>query len=261
MVMPGVVSWLAAVMVPLSLERGAAHVPVYALTFDAHEAVGGAREVLAILRQRQIRVTIFATGRFALRFPEILAEASADGHEIGNHTFSHPHLTTYATDGKQRTAPGVTRQFLHRELLRAEVAIAAAVGRPPAKLWRAPFGEVNGEILQWACELGYVHVGWTRDGRHSLDALDWVADQRSSRFLDPEALVRRLLRALERQPSGGAGSILLMHLGSDRLEPPWPLALPMLLDELDRRGLRPVAAGELITGPAPCAERPSALPR
>lgn len=239
----------------LSLERLPAGGPHYALTFDAHEAAVGAAELLHLLRERRLRVTLFVTGRFALAYPQLLQQAVADGHELANHTFSHPHLTSYGQDGRHRTLPGMSRQRLQEELLRTETAIAAATGRLPAKLWRAPYGEINRSILQWACELGYLHVGWTGHGDASLDALDWVADPNSRRFLSPEAMARRLLRAFDRQPEGGTGSILLMHLGSTRPQHPLLQALPMLLDELDRRGLTPRPVGELLRGlPSPCGQ-------
>lgn len=239
--------FLPAVLL-LSLEHLPAAGPHYALTFDAHEAAFGAAGLLHLLRERRLRVTLFVTGRFALAYPRLLQQAVAEGHELANHTFSHPHLTTYGQDGRHQTLPGMSRQRLQEELRRAEAALVAATGRLPTKLWRAPYGEINHSILRWACELGYLHVGWTGHGDSSLDAVDWVADPNSPRFLSPEAMARRLLRAFDRQPEGGAGSILLMHLGSTRPEHPLLQALPMLLDELDRRGLTPRPVGELLRG-------------
>ena len=68
--------------------------PHFALTFDAHAESQGADRLLALLRSRGIRATVFVTGRFAQRFPLLVRQAFADGHEIGNHTLTHPHLTT-----------------------------------------------------------------------------------------------------------------------------------------------------------------------
>ncbi len=229
-----------------NIETVAAAGPYFALTFDAHAESRGARELLALLRQRHVRATIFVTGQFARRHPDILRAAVADGHEIGNHTYSHPHLTSWASDRRHHTLPDVNRAFVQQQLRAAAALISAAIGRPPAPLWRAPFGEHNAEIRSWAAELGLQHVDWTRGGRTSLDALDWVNDPDADIYLDPEAMARRILTFEERSGVGLAGSIILMHLGSSRPAPPLLEALPIVLDETDRRGLRAVPVGELL---------------
>ena len=219
--------------------------PYFALTFDAHEQSQGAAELLALLRERHIRATLFVTGRFAEKFPEILRAAAA-GHEIANHTYSHTHLTTWSENRRHDCRPGITRERLQEELRRTAAAIEAAVGRPPAPLWRAPYGEHNASIRAWAAELGLVHVDWTRAEGSSLDALDWVEDPRARNYLSAEAIARRLLRFEERTGTPLAGSIILMHLGSGRSDPPLLEALPIFLDETDRRGLEAIPVGELL---------------
>jgi peptidoglycan/xylan/chitin deacetylase (PgdA/CDA1 family) len=220
--------------------------PYFALTFDAHAEMHGARQLLALLRERHIHATIFVTGTFAERFPELLREAVHDGHELGNHTYSHPHLTTWAQNHRHDTLPSVTRAMLQSELKRTEQAVIAAVGRPPALLWRAPYGEQNAEIRGWAAEIGYRHVDWTRAANDALDALDWVEDRRQRRYLGAEAMARHLLTFERRTGVPLAGSIILMHLGSGRPDLPLLEALPIVLDETDRRGLHPVTVDGLI---------------
>jgi len=193
-----------------------------------------------------VRATIFVTGRFAEVYPEIVNRAARDGHEIGNHTFNHPHLTTWASNHRHDTRPEVTRETLQDELLRAAAAIRAAIGRQPSKFWRAPYGEHNATIRAWAAELGLVHVDWTHGTTDSLDALDWVEEPGTRRFLSPEGIARRLLQFESRHGIPLAGSILLMHLGSARADQPLLEALPIVLDETDRRGLRPLPVGELL---------------
>jgi peptidoglycan/xylan/chitin deacetylase (PgdA/CDA1 family) len=234
--------------------------PYFALTFDAHTEANGAVELLALLKQRGVHATIFVTGRFAEDHPEILRQAARDGHEIGNHTFSHPHLTTWAINHRHETRPGVTREMLQGELRRAAAAIEAAIGRAPSRFWRAPYGEHNAAIRGWAAELGLVHVDWTHGTTDSLDALDWVEGP-GSRFLGAEAIARRILEFEGRHGTPLAGSIVLMHLGSVRPDQPLQEALPIVLDETDRRGLRPVPVGELLRRGGQTRERaPSAPP-
>ncbi len=248
---------LAGPLLPLVLLAAApppgAHVarlpeagPYFALTFDAHAESDGAREILALLRERHIHATIFPTGEFAELHPGVLREAARDGHEIGNHTFDHPHLTTWARNHRHETLPGMTRERLQDELRRAAAAIQAAIGRPPALLWRAPYGEHNATIRGWAAELGYVHVDWTHGDGDALDALDWVEDPHRHNFLSAEAIARHLLGFEARTGVPLAGAIILMHLGNTRPDHPLLEALPTFLDEMDRRGLHAVPVGELL---------------
>ncbi len=233
---------------------------VFAPTFDAHVETEGAEELLALLRERQVHVTIFVTGTFARRHHELLRQAVRDGHEIGNHTYSHPHLTTWASNHRHDTLPGITRERLQDELLRTAAAIRSATGRDPAPLWRAPYGEHNAEIRGWAAELGLTHVGWTHGCGDALDALDWVEDPGSRRFMGAEAMARRLLSFENRCGIPLEGSIVLMHLGSSRPDMPLLEALPIILDEADRRGIRAVPVSEMLPGgrAAAKASRPSA---
>ena len=234
---------VAAVNVAAVPEAG----PFFALTFDAHAEAQGADELLILLRNRRVRATIFVTGRFAETYPGLLQRAACDGHEIGNHTFSHPHLTTWATNHRHDTRPEITREKLQDELLRTTTAIRAVTGREPSRFWRAPYGEHNATIRAWAAELGLVHVDWTHGTTDSLDALDWVEEPGTSRYLNPQAIARRLLQFEKRHGVPLAGSILLMHLGNSRADQPLLEALPIVLDETDRRGLRPLPVGELLS--------------
>jgi peptidoglycan/xylan/chitin deacetylase (PgdA/CDA1 family) len=220
--------------------------PYFALTFDAHVEAQGAEQLLALLRERGVHATIFVTGRFAQTYPTLVLRAAQDGHEIGNHTWNHPHLTTWAENHRHDTRPAVTRELLHDELRRTAAAIQAAIGRPPSPYWRAPYGEQNAAIRGWAAELGFVHVDWTRGPHDSLDALDWVEDPSEHGFMSPEGIARRLINFESKNGVPLAGSIVLMHLGSARPHPPLLEALPIFLDETDHRGLRPVPVGELL---------------
>jgi len=219
---------------------------VFALTFDGDQEANGTAELLDLLHRRGVRATLFVTGRFAELHPELLRLAAAHGHEIANHTATHPHFTTWAENHRHDLRPGVDRGLVQRELREGAAAIERAIGRPPAALWRAPYGEHNAQIRAWAAELGLVHVDWTRGCGDALDALDWVDDPSSRRYMGPEAMARRLFSLESGCGVPLEGSIILMHLGSGRPDPPLLEALPIFLDETDRRGLKPVPVSELL---------------
>lgn len=211
-----------------------------ALTFDGGATNNGTAELLDLLRSLGLRVTMFVTGEFIERHPQMVRNALLDGHEIGNHTYSHPHLTTWTEERRHRLLPGVSRELLEEELTRTELAYWRATGQRMAPLWRAPYGEENGALRAWALELGYLHVRWSSLEGASLDTLDWVADEHSGLFRQPERMLERLLRFPRLE-----GGIVLMHLGSDRREPPWRI-LPSLVSALARRSIEPVTVSELL---------------
>lgn len=221
------------------------------VSFDAGSSDRGAREILAALREHRIQTTIFLTGDFIRKYPDLTRRIAADGHEVGNHTETHPHLTTYARDGRQATRPGVDRTFLTGELSRTARLYQEATGRPLAPVWRAPFGEQNEEIRRWAAEAGYWHVGWT-GGRAGLDGLDWISDPRSRAYRTSARVVEALV---ERAENGG---IVLLHLGSDREDPIAP-KISLLLDGLSARGFRFARASEFLAREGMTEDRLAAL--
>lgn len=220
------------------LTRGPADRREILVSFDAGSSSRGARDILDALRARGVRTTVFLTGEFIRRYPDLARQIAGDGHEVGNHTDTHPHLTTYASDGRQATRSGVDRSYLAAELARAAHLYREATGRDMSPIWRAPYGEQNAEIRTWAAEAGYWHVGWT-GGRAGLDGMDWVSDPASRMYRSSERLVARLIANAEN------GGIVLLHLGSDR-EDPVALHLPELLDGLLGHGFRLVKASQFL---------------
>jgi peptidoglycan/xylan/chitin deacetylase (PgdA/CDA1 family) len=212
------------------LTRGPKDARAVAVTFDAGSSARGASEILDALAVRGLRTTMFLTGDFIRRHPELARRIAKDGHEVGNHTSTHPRLTTYAMDGRQAARPGVDRAFIHRELHEAARLYREATGSEMAPLWRAPFGEHNGEIRRWAAEAGYWHVGWTA-GRAGLDGMDWITDPASPGYRDADGVIERLVQRAEN------GGIVLLHLGSER-DDPVGRKLPKLFDGLAQRGFR-----------------------
>jgi len=221
------------------------------VSFDAGSSDRGALDILNALRERRIRTTIFLTGEFIRRYPDVVRRVAADGHEVGNHTDTHPHLTTYAENGRQATRSGVDRNFLRRELTRTAQEYDRLTGRTMAPNWRAPFGEQNEEIRRWAAQSGYWHVGWT-GGRAGLDGMDWVTDPRSKSYRSSDRVIAALV---ERAENGG---IVLLHLGSDRADPV-ASRIPLLFDGLTSRGFQFARASEFLAREGLNDERLAAL--
>ncbi len=214
--------------------------PRIALTFDGGASANRTAELLDLLQTLDIRATLFLTGEFIEKQPALVRRAVLAGHEIGNHSFSHPHLTTYAESHTQKLIPGMTRERFIEELQKTEQAFRRATGRSMAPLWRAPFGEENAILREWAMEAGYLHVRWSYLKGKSLDTLDWVDNEHSSLYRNSQEIVRRLLSFPHLE-----GGIVLMHLSTDRPEAPWA-HLPEFVEALHQRKISPVKVSTLL---------------
>jgi len=217
-----------------------------ALTFDGGSSADQVEKVLSALRQGGVRGTFFLTGEFIARYPDLTRWIVASGHDVGNHTFSHPHLTLWSERGVHRTRPGVTREFLQWELLRTEHLFAQITGAMMIPYWRAPYGEVNEEIIRYAEEIGYRHIGWTRKGgiEGSLDLLDWVSDPKSPLYLSGREMLAKVLNLVKKPEFRGA--IVLMHLGIERKGDSIQDYLRELIGQLREEGIPILTVRELL---------------
>ena len=172
-----------------------------------------------------------------------------NGHEVGNHTFTHPHLTSYGENWRHDSLPGVDKDYIREELLRTAKAFKYLTGRDMAPVWRAPFGEVNKKILQWGYEAGFTHVFWTKDRKRkeSLDTLDWVSDKRLRYYHTAEEIKDKVL-SFGKGGKGLNGGIVLMHLSSERNTDLPHLRLGEIIDTLRDKGYRFVTVSKLING-------------
>jgi peptidoglycan/xylan/chitin deacetylase (PgdA/CDA1 family) len=202
-----------------------------ALTFDDGPDPEITPRVLDLLDAAGARATFFCIGRRVEAHPEIAAEIARRGHQVENHTHTHPHLFACYL------APA-----LRREIEDAQRAIECATGRRP-RLFRAPAGLRN-PFLDWVLHRsGLRIVSWTRRGFDSVSGMG----------RSPAAIARRLLDGL------APGDILLLHDGSTLNKsggnPVVLEVLPRVLDALAARGLKSVPVREKsvlvrVEGPA-----------
>jgi peptidoglycan/xylan/chitin deacetylase (PgdA/CDA1 family) len=231
-----------------NISRGNLNRKELVLTFDGGSESNSCEAILNALDNQKIRTTIFLTGEFIQKYPD-LTRRMAERHEIGNHTFSHEHLTTYAENSKQHTAAELTRDELQGQLRKTEEIFYHTTGHRMAPLWRAPYGEHNLEIRRWAAELGYVHVAWTSNPKNhqNMDSLDWVPNENTPGYFPSMLIKERILSFGQNEPEQANGSIVLMHLGTqredhDRLDK-W---LPEIIKTFRNRGYTFLTASELI---------------
>jgi peptidoglycan/xylan/chitin deacetylase (PgdA/CDA1 family) len=184
------------------------------LTFDGGSNANATPAILDTLKAEGVRASIFLTGEYMQRYPELVRRIASEGHVVGNHTFSHPHLTTFSFNARHNTLEGVTEEFLKSQLARTNDLFKLIAGRSMDPYWRAPFGELNRQILRWGRDAGYTHVSWTP----YLDTMDWVSSPEEPMFRTPQQILAHILAQEARRPGGVDGGIVLMHLGSERKE-------------------------------------------
>ena len=189
------------------------------LTFDDGPDARWTPRILDILAQANVCATFFVVGRFALEQVALVRRVAANGHELGNHTWSHRHpWTLLASTARKEVRDGAA-------------AIADLIGRAP-KFFRPPHGRLRRCMIEEAERGGQTLVLWN----HS--AVDW----------GPLGSARRIAHRLS---AAQAGDIVLMHDGGRGINRPEELVkvLPEFLSNLSRRGLVPSLLPEL--GPQP----------
>ncbi len=206
---------------PLSVVNGTTRKKIISLTFDGGSYDNAAEQILDTLQSRGVKATMFLTGQFMRRHPHTVVEIVERGHEIGNHTWSHPHLTTWAENRRHHTLSGVNRATIGSQLKKANDQFRKITGSNLAPIWRAPFGEKNRDICSWALSHGYVHIAW-KQGRTWLegyDSNDWVPDEDTPGYHSPQEVYEKFMNLATQDTDGMNGGILLFHLGTSRKDP------------------------------------------
>jgi peptidoglycan/xylan/chitin deacetylase (PgdA/CDA1 family) len=185
--------------------------PQVALTFHGAGEVSLARQVLDLLRQHDVRVTVLAVGTWLAASPDAARMVRDDGHELGNHTWSHPALAGYPAEP------------MYAEIQRCRDKLVELTGSPGAFFRQSQGQHATKAELEQAGRAGYQRVL-----SYDVDSLDWK---------DPGAPAIRKAVATAR-----AGSVISMHLGHQGTL----AALPGILTDLAGRGLAAVTATELL---------------
>ena len=184
----------------VAIYKGNPSKKMVALTFDATYGDNQTTRLLQILRDNNIRATFFLSGIWPINFPTLARAISAAGHEIGNHSYTHPHMT-------QLPLTEVSNQ-----IVRTGAMIRNITGVSPY-LFRPPYGEYNQAVLNTLARLGYITIMWT------VDSLDWQNP-------GVNQIVNRVVNNIE------PGAIVLMHQAA----PQTPDALQVIISRLRQQG-------------------------
>jgi peptidoglycan/xylan/chitin deacetylase (PgdA/CDA1 family) len=155
-----------------------------ALTYDDGPNDPYTQQLLEVLDRHQVRATFFMIGRYVLAKPQVARAVAQAGHEIGNHTYTHPNLIF------------CSRMQVKEQIGACERALEDVIGTR-AMLFRPPYGGRRPDVLR-ACR------------RAGLAAVMWRATSRDWALPTAEAIVDKVLRQIY------GGEVILMHDGSDR---------------------------------------------
>ncbi len=199
--------------------------PYIAITFDDGPHATLTPKLLDLLKERNIKATFFVIGKNAAEYPDILRRIAAEGHEIANHSWSHPDLAKLPQD------------TVRAEISRTQDAITNTIARP-VTLMRPPYGALQTNQKQWVHDTyGYRIILW------DVDPLDW-------RRPGASVVSERILKGAK------PGSIILAH----DIHPGTIEAMPATLDQLIARGFQFVTVSELIkleVAPTPAPGKPA----
>lgn len=165
-------------------------------------------EMLKILEKNKVHITFNMGGQWAEKFPELTRQIAEQGHEMGNHGYSHPHPTYLS---KKQNIDEIKNR---KDNLSTD--------REKTNLFAPPYGEYNDMVLEAAGSIGYKTILW------SIDTIDW---QRPA----PQVIVDRVMRKSHN------GAIVLMHPTAPTVK-----ALPEIIRRLSDEGYKFVTVSEII---------------
>ena len=172
-----------------------------ALSFDAAWGNEDTEQLISILGKNKVKATFFVVGSWVDKYPESVKQLSDAGHEINNHSNSHPHM------------PQLSVTQMTDELNACNEKISAITGKKPI-LFRAPYGDYDNTMLKTVTDNGMYTIQWDVDSR------DWKEEYTT------DMIVRGVCDNVK------SGSIVLFHNAAKNT----PEALPIILEKLIAEG-------------------------
>lgn len=181
-----------------------------AISFDAAWGNEETAQLLEILDKYKVKATFFLVGDWVEQYPEDVKAMAQKGHDIGNHSNTHPHL------------PQLSSDMAAAEITACNDKIKALTGKAPT-LFRPPYGDYDNMVVHTVKSLGMYCVQW------DVDSLDWKDPT-------PEQMTKTVLNKVK------DGSIVLMHNGAKNT----PAALPAIIKGIQDKGFELVLIKDLI---------------
>ncbi|HUN87984.1 MAG TPA: glycosyltransferase [Terriglobales bacterium] len=202
-----------------------------AITFDDGPDPQWTPKILDVLKEKKAPATFFVIGVEGEKYPAVMQRMYDEGHEIGNHTFTHPDISSIST------------RYIEMEMNLTEMLFASRLGvktilfRPPYSIDQEPDTADQVRPLELTQDMGYLTIG------DKLDPNDWRENPRRSAEEIADDVFAHLPPCKDNDPR--CGNIMLLHDGGgDRSQT--VKALPIIIDGLRERGFEIVPTSELI---------------
>lgn len=183
---------------------------VCALSFDAAWGNEQTNELLDILDTYDVRTTFFLVGSWVDKYPKSVEEIAARGHDIGNHSDTHAHMTQLSRSEQKAEIDNCNKKI--SDITKKEVT-----------LFRPPYGEYDNAVVEVCNSSDMYCVQW------NIDSLDWKDPT-------PTDMVQRIESNL------CEGSVILLHNGAKNT----PQALPKIIEAIHAKGYKIVPLSQLI---------------
>ncbi|WP_428257610.1 delta-lactam-biosynthetic de-N-acetylase [Gallibacter sp. Marseille-QA0791] len=154
------------------------------ITFDAGYENGYTEKILDVLKKHQVKAAFFLVGNYIETSPELVKRMVEEGHLVGNHTYTHPDMSSISTIGS-----------FEKELKQLEEKYREVTGKEMKKYYRPPQGKYSESNLKMASDMGYKTVFW------SLAYVDWYESDQPTKEEAFEKLI----------PRAHPGAIVLLH--------------------------------------------------
>jgi peptidoglycan/xylan/chitin deacetylase (PgdA/CDA1 family) len=195
-----------------SLVSVATDEPVVALTFDDGPHITNTPKLLDILRSEGVKATFFVTGMQLEKHPGITQRTVKEGHEIGNHTYTHPRLPKLESTLE-----------IKNEITRSQALIKDTIGFSPT-IFRAPYLAQDKRVSHILSELGLLSIG------RSVATSDW------KKGITTEEIIHNACINTKN------GDIILMHDYKEKAIE----SIPSVIRKLKDKGFRFVTISELL---------------
>lgn len=184
------------------------------LTFDNGYENGFTGKILDVLKEKKVPAIFFVTGHYAKDQPELLKRMIAEGHLIGNHSWSHPDMTRIANEK------------IREELDRVKQQVAQVTGWQQMRYLRPPRGIFSDRTLDASKKFGYTHVFW------SVAYNDWnINAQKGWKYAHDKVMAQL-----------HPGAVILLHaVSKDNAD-----ALAQIIDDARKQGYAFKSMDEMI---------------
>lgn len=195
------------------------HIPIYcveteekkvSISFDAAWGNEQTQSLLDTLDEYGVKATFFLVGDWVRNYPDDVKAIADAGHDVGNHSDTHPYMTQLDTSGMSSEIDACNKE------------IEEIIGEKPT-LFRPPYGDYDNSVVDTVTGKDMYCVQW------DVDSLDW-------KNLTAEEMCSRIKNNIK------CGSIVLMHNGAENT----PQALPMIIECIQELGYEIVPISELL---------------